>query len=381
VITPLSKQWQGDYFDGRTAERRSVTIRLLADGLEIVQPDRESVYWPYAEIRPVQRDSAEGCVRLERGEDPAETVVVRNEAFLAALRQSAPAEAGRFVRGQTQTRWDLTLLAIVAVVALGSLLYFWGVPAAGRVMARMLPVAWEERLAEAVIKAWAPEEEQCFDEEKMASLRAVLDRLLEAVPGSPYQYKLIVMRGPMNAFALPAGTIVVTDALLASTDSPEQLAGVLAHEIQHVEMGHSTQGLFREFAAQWLLSTLTGDASKGSMALETAALLADLSHSREDEAAADREGMNLTMAAGVDPKGMIEMFEKFKKLEESMPLGLGTHADYLSSHPSTGNRIALLQAMAGQAKEEVRPLLPGSDWGKIKAICGGTARRPPGSHP
>jgi predicted Zn-dependent protease len=117
------------------------------------------------------------------------------------------------------------------------------------------------------------------------------------------------------------------------------------------------------------------------MALETAALLADLSHSREDEAAADREGMNLAMAAGVDPKGMIEMFEKFKKLEESMPLGLGTTADYLSSHPSTGNRITLLQAMAGQAKEEVRPLLPGSDWGKIKAICGSTARRPPGSQP
>jgi predicted Zn-dependent protease len=126
---------------------------------------------------------------------------------------------------------------------------------------------------------------------------------------------------------------------------------------------------------------LTGDASKGSMALETAALLADLSHSREDEEAADREGMNLTLAAGVDPKGMIEMFEKFKKLEESIPLGLGSPAEYLSSHPSTGNRIALLRGMASQATGEVQPLLPGGDWGKIKGICGGSARVPLGSLP
>ncbi len=363
MIRPLSEEWAGDYFDGVTAERHSATVRLTSAGIEVKRADGQETLWPYSEVRQADSGYSSGRVRLERGKQPAEVLVIPDEVFLTALRQNTPRELQCFPDVRTQPRWDLTLLGIVGVLAAGAVLYFWGVRAVGSILARFMPVSWEERLGDAVLQSLAPEEARCEGTEKRAALDEMLRLLLQQLPQSRYQYKLTVMRGPLNAFAMPGGRIVVTDALLRAADTPEQLAGVLAHEIQHVEMRHSTQSLLRGISGDLVLAALGVDTTGGGMALKAAALLADLSHSREEEEAADREGMKLILAARLDPGGIVQMMEKLAELD------IPGELKYFSTHPLGRERVTALRRLGDAADYVPQPLLPDVNWAETQGIC------------
>jgi predicted Zn-dependent protease len=148
-------------------------------------------------------------------------------------------------------------------------------------------------------------------------------------------------------------------------ERPEELAGVLAHEIEHVERQHSTRAMFREMSGTLILASLTGEFASGSMALQSAATLAQLSHFREDETTADREGMRLLQRARIDGYGMIEIFQKFQKLEGNLPRQL----QYVSTHPMTVDRLEVLHRIHGAADYVPIELLSDEKWARVKSGC------------
>lgn len=99
--------------------------------------------------------------------------------------------------------------------------------------------------------------------------------------------------------------------------------------------------------------------------LESARTLGMLRYSRQTEEEADREGMRMLMAAGIDPAGMIAFFEMLEKEGIDAPDFL----KYLSTHPTTHGRIEKLKAMAGQSQPGFTKLLPDYNWSDIKKIC------------
>lgn len=206
------------------------------------------------------------------------------------------------------------------------------------------------RIAEAVADHIPLEQERQLGRQAFESMRGDL-RLLDDGPaqqavatlgarltqGSRYAYEFHVADdATLNAFALPGGIIVVHRGLIAATRRPEELAGVLAHEVQHVELRHGTAGLVRELGWRALWSLVSGDWG-GTLAGQAAAQLGSLKFSRDAEAAADEAGFDALVAAGIDPAGMADFFATMARQSPGSPPA------FLSTHPASEAREAALR--------------------------------------
>lgn len=370
----MRTDWEGFYLDGRTPTRQWARIHVMRGGLQVTTENGATVWWPFAEIRQTQGFYAGEEVRLERGQHLPEALLVADTEFLASLREIAPEAAARFhdPRRRRQ-RMVLTLLAGVAVVVVTVAVYLWGIPALAAVVAARVPVAWEESLGASIVEQMGKPDGRCADLERQRMIEDIVGRLAAGLPRSAYTFRVLVVNdATVNAFAAPGGFIVVFRGLLERTRTPEELAGVLAHEMQHVVQRHATKALVQHASTGLLLVALTGDVT-GVMAygLESARVLATLQYSRLAEEEADREGMKLLLAAGIDPAGMIAFFDGLEKKRADGP----TILKYLSTHPRLEDRIARLQALARQAGAPRVRLLEGYDWSDIARICPATRPR------
>jgi beta-barrel assembly-enhancing protease len=360
----------GHYLDGRSAARRAASIRIAATGLEIALESGERLWWPLRQIRQTQGFYAGEQVRLERGEPFAEVLLVEDPAFLRALHATAPGLGRRFHNPRRRgARVLLTVAAALAAVAAGVGLYVWGIPAAAGVVAARVPVSWEERLGQAAVEQLTASRRRCVDTEREAAIGTIVQRLLEPRRGVSYSIRVMVLDDPaVNAFAVPGGQIILLRGLVERTRTPEELAGVLAHELQHVLQRHATRLLLQHASTGLLLVAVSGDLT-GAMAygIESARVLGTLRYSRDIEREADTEGLRMLMAADIDPKGMIAFFELLRVGERGLPAAVR----YLTSHPLAEDRVVSLQRLATATPHRARPLLADRDWSDVRKLCAG----------
>jgi Zn-dependent protease with chaperone function len=168
--------------------------------------------------------------------------------------------------------------------------------------------------------------------------------------GSRFTYEFHVAEDPsLNAFALPGGVIVVNTGLIAATRRPEELAGVLAHEVQHVELRHSIRGMVKDLGLRGLFAFATGDLG-GSLLGEAAVGLASLKFSRDDESQADQAAFDALSAAEIDPSGLPAFFAIMHKQGSDAP------AAFVSTHPLSADREAALRARLSAGTKASTPL-------------------------
>lgn len=177
--------------------------------------------------------------------------------------------------------------------------------------------------------------------------------------GSAYKYHWFVADSPeVNAFAMPGGYVVVYTGLLRAADSAEEVAGVLAHEVQHVEQRHALKNLIHDLGWRAVLSLAMGDLT-GGIWTDMAHRLGTLKYGRDLEREADLKGLEALQRAGISPGGMVAFFAKLAKRE-------GPGITLLASHPASEERMqALRQAIARQGAQPYRPLP--YDWSAIRA--------------
>ena len=364
----MAGAFRGYYLDGRSAARREASVRLSASGLEIAFGDGARLWWPLREVRQTQGAYAGEQIRLERGAPFAETLLIDDPAFLAALHSTAPGFGRRFHNpGWRRSRGLLTVGAALASIVIGAALYMWGIPAAAAILAARVPVSWEERLGQAAVEQLMASRRRCVDAEREAAIGAIVKRLLEPYPSVPYTFRVSVVDDKtINAFAVPGGQVVLLRGLVERSRSPEELAGVLAHELQHVLQRHSTRLLLQHASTGLLLVAISGDIT-GAMAygIESARVLGTLRYSRHIEGEADTEGLKMLLAADVDPQGMIAFFESMRAMERGAP----SAARYLTSHPLAEERVETLRQLAASQSRAFRPLLPGQDWTDLRKVC------------
>ncbi|MBM3469975.1 MAG: M48 family metallopeptidase [Armatimonadetes bacterium] len=362
-----STTWSGSYFDGRTANRIPVTITVMATGLRLATVEGTFLWWPYEQLHLAQGALPGEQIRIERGLEPSETLVVSDEAFLSAIREAAPTAGRHLIPMFRRRHWaGVVLLAGAGAVIAGLAIYLWAIPALAEVAAAQMPRAWEERLGQAALESLAPTTLRCADPQRDAALSEIVARLAAAGPGSAYTFRITVVDHPaVNAFAAPGGHLVVYLGMLRATQTPAEMAGVLAHEMQHILHRHGTKALFREVSMRALLSLAVGDAGGLGQALEAAGTLGQLRYRRQDEEAADRDGMSLIQAARIDPNGMIGFLRRLSQEGPGAPHGLA----YLSTHPLTAERIRQLERMAARASHAPVALLPEYPWREIGRSC------------
>jgi predicted Zn-dependent protease len=156
----------------------------------------------------------------------------------------------------------------------------------------------------------------------------------------------------VNAVAGLGGRVVVYDGLIREAESPEELAGVLAHEIEHVKRRHIIQGLIAKLVTTGAFRYAF--AGKGA----PAELLLNLSFSRDEEREADEGGLERLRAAKIDAAGFLAFFERQAKQTSAAAL--------LSDHPSNKGRSELARKYLGGPSE---PVLSPQEWRDLRGIC------------
>lgn len=370
----LSTEWQGSYYDTRSPVPRRVRITVEPSGLILHLPDGALLPWSYDELRQTQGRYDGEQVRFEHGTGIAETLVIPQTDILRAIHQQGGARAAHFHHpGRRGKRLFLTLAAGLACLPMAYAIFTWGVPRLSGPMTAAIPPSWEIQLGQFVQQEFTKTHSTCTDPDLSAGLDTIMTRLTAPLTDSPYTFHLKVIDSPLvNAMAAPGGYLILFRGLLEDTEGPEELAGVLAHEIQHVQLRHGLRLMVQHLSMAFVIAALSGDASgMMSYALQAAQTLQTLSYSRDAEKEADEQGMALLQQAGIDPQGMMTFFARLSHGQPDQ-----SPFQYFSTHPPTEERLHRLEGLYPSSATEFESFPFAKDWKRIRNLCGNDQTSP-----
>ena len=215
-----------------------------------------------------------------------------------------------------------------------------------RKAAEQVPQSVEESIGETAFETHVVEASIVDDEEINATFKDYMQPLLDVVEYSG-EFKIFIVEDPsLNAFAIPGGWVVVHTGTILHADRIEEVLGVMAHELAHVTRKHSMQNMISSLGMYAVLQIVFGDVS-GLVGL--GAKLKTLKNSREFEHDADKIGFEYLIKANIDPKGMIEFFER---VDEEYGHDHADQMEFLSTHPVTEDRIDNMQDQLTEHKNK-----------------------------
>jgi Zn-dependent protease with chaperone function len=333
-------------FDGVRAARRRVLVRQLAGGLAL-EGEADDIL-ARAELRLVERGGPRTV--LGRFDNPDWRLVAEPPLPGDWLDGVAPAgrPSGRALRG-----WALLGAGLLGLTAL---IWLKGGDMAAAA-APLVPAAVTEPMGVAFIDQLVGEK-RC----DTPGARAALGRMVSQLAPPRAVTVTVADFGLANAFAGPGGQIVLTRGLLEQASGPDEVAGVLAHELGHVAHHDPTKALIRHYG----LSLLVGSLGGGYADVADLGLL--LASTREAERAADAHALERLKAAGVSTAGLVAFFDRQQgpAKDASVPDLLATIGSYATTHPPDAERVAAFRAAAGPG----RPALTQADWAALRAVCG-----------
>ena len=405
------------YYDGRSAKARPV--RIMADSPRILriraaEDDTQAIAWTLEEVIPTGSLRA-FPLQLRRKNDTGERLVIEDPGGRHLVETWLGAELQQ-QRSRKTRNW---LLAGGAAWVLIALLWM-NMDAVLNVAVSFIPESWEHKMGReskeqiARILTFTPVGEipWCREAQGTAALERLTARLGMPMPQAPEDsarqktspsagegksldaeatppasagafpgedtrpVEISVLKSRMvNAFALPGRHIVVTSAMIDEAETPDELAGVLAHEMGHVTERHSTKRVLRAHGFGLIFQLIAGQGELFNSMGGLGNVLVQSKFSRADEALADRLAVERLNGAGMNAAALADLFERIQEQERDK---MGEAMDspmweYLSDHPSFDERITEIRGLAktGEPKErgEDQPALNTEDWAALKNIC------------
>jgi predicted Zn-dependent protease len=325
-------------------------LHVHADRVEVLTP-HGAFALPLAGLR-LELGGVDGDMALLRGDVEGRVLFSQDPGLLNALRahgdEALIAACDLAQRGQRQDQrnawfgWAAFLTAVALLI--------WAIPAMfqGAVTRAVdqLPLSLDAQVGDLAAGELTSGHATVTDEAVTGLVREIVTtleaQLPEAAQGHTFSV-VVVQDDEPNAFALPGGRMAVHTGLIEKVGSVDALAGVLAHEMAHVQHRHGLRAVVRSLGLVAAWNVLIGDAG-GLMGLlaqgATMAVLTD--YSRDQESEADAEGARLLARAGFDPGGLADFFEVLREVAGSEAPELLV---WLSSHPGHDERIAALEAL------------------------------------
>ena len=280
----------------------------------------------------------------------------------AALQPQLQRLWGERQRNRRQVSGWLAGLTGATVVA-AALLWWQGGHAVGA-LARWIPLSTEKQLGELAL---AQVRAQGGISESGVAQQTVQEIGRKLTAASRYQYRWLIKNDDtVNAFAMPGGIIVVHTGLLRQAADPGELAGVLAHEVQHVEQRHSLRQMIGSLGWGALVGLTIGDIS--AVAAMLAHQAGTLYFSRDMEEEADRLGLLALQRAQIRPDGMLSFFQKLDDKDQAKVPG------WISSHPQTAARAQQIRSLIAATPCSACLPLTSSHWPAMKTALPPTAK-------
>jgi len=246
-------------------------------------------------------------------------------------------------RGELKRRLKITFVFLVAFGLIASVVSVL-VGAMVRSLVQKVPVEWEAELGNALMTDLRDKETFVEDANLKAKLDQAVAPLLSALPRNSSDFRFYILReSKPNAFALPGGHVLVNTALIELADRPEEIAGVVAHELAHVTLKHGFRKIISS-AGPYLVFKVFLGSKTGLLGLlgDSSQVLVRQSFSQEYELEADAVGWQYLVQARIDPRGLTNMLRKLKAEQESHQ-GMPPQIHAFSSHPPTEKRIQRLE--------------------------------------
>ena len=298
------------------------------------------------------------------------TLYLKSPDVIRAFRQAAPdhltqpleqaAEQVRHMRQRQRMVWSLvggTLLVLVLGLWFGSDLLV-------DLAVDRIPMEWEQKLGESAYHDFLARQDVVKEGPAVSAVKEITHRLTDPIPENPYRFEITVVKSDVvNAFALPGGYIVVFTGLMKKAESPEEVAGVLAHELNHVLQRHGLERIVKQLGFVAVVSIVLGNQQGlGGLMKQLGVDLMTLKFGRAQETEADVTGLRLLHRAKIDPAGMITFFQRLSEKDEG-------RVEWLSTHPMSSARADRLKTqLAEMPKQTPEPFT--FEWGKVRVALG-----------
>jgi Zn-dependent protease with chaperone function len=356
------------YFDGLRPIPRQAELALAAKGISLSIDGGPFFSWDYGSVR--LEEDGPLPLRFHREESHSHTgevLEIHDADFAAALKARCPSLGGtQQERGRMRMKiigWSLA--AVISMVGL----VLYGIPALATYLAPVVPWKTEVALGRAVegevLRQLTDGPGKICGAEGNGpgkrALQAMVERLTRhAVLPGEIDVK-VLDSNVQNAFTLPGGKIVFMRALIERARSPDEVAGVLAHEMGHVAHRDAMRGIIHAGGISFLVGTLLGDfTGAGALVIGTKFLLGSR-YSRENESQADDFAIDVMTKAGGDVKALGTFLRRVASSPGERQLEL------VLSHPVTDDRIAAINSRAPSGART--PLLNEAEWQALQKIC------------
>jgi predicted Zn-dependent protease len=344
------------FYDGETARRRTVSLRVTASSIDIDEAGERIASWPNGEVR--RQEAPAGILRLSPDgaslarldlADPVDQAAIRAQCRHLASRGEGE-RVGRIVFWSLAAAASLVFCAFVLVPLLADR----AVP--------LIPASLERRLGTAVDNQVRVlfGGRTCEAPDGRQALTKLSNRLARLSPSEVLPEIAVLSSRVPNAVALPGGRIYLFDGLLQQAESVDEVAGVLAHEIGHVANRDGLRKLLQTGGTSFLLGLLFGDVTGGGAIVLATRLAVDSAYSRDAERAADAFAMEAMLALGRPPDAMGRLLSRIDDGHDVVP-------PFLSSHPLTDARLRAMSERKPDIPGE--PLLTEEEWRRLKEIC------------
>ncbi len=368
----MAKSGPAIYFDGKTSARHAVTVMLDNSAL-VVRSAAGTLLarWPYGELE--QSSANDGVFRIGHvGSGTLERVEVRDPELAHAIDVlSIPVD--RTGLRQRRTRRKVVLWSMAAVVSL-LLVGIFGIPELATRLAPLVPYGLETRLGDAVdiqVRGMLDTGKKgagfvCGTGEQEKAGQAALVRMVEKLETAaqlPIPLRLQVVRHKQaNAIALPGGYIYVFEGLIEKSQEPDEVAGVIAHEIGHVANRDGLRSILQAGGLAFLFGLVLGDFVGGGAVILASRTILRLAYSRQVEAQADTYAVGLIQKVGGDPRALSTVLMRIAGTKEP-PVVI------LTNHPATKERARSIEDVTRPAI--MRPIISPEEWAALKRICAG----------
>lgn len=341
----------GKFFDGQKPFSIPVYY-FLANELLYINSTQDKIslaIWPVSKIL---LDDDQSTVKVIKCKNGNERLEIEFEEIPMLLSQNK-------FKLKIPNRMALASITL-ALILIFSLIWL-SLPSFSMKIAQMIPIeeekSWAEKFDLDKLKEW----KYCNPtQEARAAIDKIILRIYPLTTDSKLPIQIDVIDSPiMNAFSLPGGKIVIMNGLIAKAATPEVLAGVIAHEIEHQRKRHVTAMLIRSSFLTAVFHFISGDFSSVFVVdPSTAMSIATLTFNREMEEEADLGAMVRLKQARINPQHFAKLFEHTLKLPP--------YLIFLSDHPSDKKRIE----MAILSKTEEGPaIINEKEWELVKMFC------------
>lgn len=367
-----------EFFDGASAMAKLAHVRVERDALVIALNGAPDIHWPLKDVEMVFGGKPGQALRLKLHGDHGSRLTLPEGSAADAVIAAAPT----ILSGHKRRFWKGVGISVAVVLGIGVAGYAT-LAVAPQALARFIPDGVVNSFADGLEKSVIKSSKRCDSPAGQDALNKIARRIVSGA-GDPPTFSLRVFdirqggtKKLVNAFALPGGRMVFSAGLIENAGSPDEVAGVMAHELGHVALRHPEAAIVRVYGLQMFLSLFT--AGQGSESIGSiAGVLAVLRYSRAAEAEADAYAVEVMEKAKVDQKGLQTFFtrllkkktgtDKAKKDDDSPSLKkrIEPFTDLFSTHPGTDDRIARFKPRAGGTEPAI---LSGAEWKALKAIC------------